>query len=273
MTKAYIALGANVGDRVATLATALARLDALEDVRVAAVSRVYESEAWPDATDPAFANAVAVVETGLEADVLMRLASEIETDLGRQPGPRNAPRPIDLDIILFGDEEWDGPELLVPHPRFLEREFVVRPLLEVDPLVTMPDGGGVPVDQVSAGWITGDLGALPGFEGITRGPAADEPSGGWVEVAESGDSLSSGKFAGMEALLLFERSVLDTEGIPYAWDPYAPELWTSPWGLQRRFRLLVPATHAERARQVLREAIAAPPAPEEGPDEPGADQL
>lgn len=260
MTRAYIGLGANLGDRIATLTAALARIDALEEVRVASVSRVYESEAWPDAADPAFANAVAVVETGLEADVLMRLMEEIETDLGREPGPRNAPRPIDLDLILFGDEEWDSPHMVVPHPRFLEREFVVRPLLEVDPLVSTPDGAGIPVDRILGGWVTGDLGVLPGFEDVTRSPAADAPDGGWVEVAGSGESLASGKFAGMDALLLFERSVLDAEDIPYAWDPYAPELWTSPWGLQRRFKLLVPGPYAERARRVLREASAAPPA-------------
>ncbi|MBE0416678.1 MAG: 2-amino-4-hydroxy-6-hydroxymethyldihydropteridine diphosphokinase [Coriobacteriia bacterium] len=266
MTRAYIGLGANLGERIHTLADALCAIDALPETTVAAVSRVYESESWPDPTSPAYANAVAVVETALEADVLLRLMKEIETDLGRTPGPRNAPRVVDLDIVLFGDEEWEGTELVIPHPRFAEREFVVRPLLEVDPLVTLPDGSPVCDDRVSVGRITGALGTLPGFADLTRGPGDKEPSEEWVEVAEGGAAPGSGQASATDALLLLERSVLEQEGIPYAWDPYAPELWTNPWGFKPRFRLMVPGEHADRARRLLRVVVSAPSAPESYPD-------
>jgi len=263
MTRAYVGLGANLGDRLATIASALRAIDELESTAVVAVSEVYESEAWPDPSAPAYANAVAVVETELSARTLMRLMGEIETVLGRVPDVRNAPRPIDLDLILYGDEEWEGPEVVVPHPRFLEREFVVRPLLEVDPLVTMPDGSAVTADKVAVGRITGVLGMVPGFEDVTRGPAGSGLDEEWVEVAEGGGPPGSGQVPSVDALLLFERSVLDAEGIPYAWDPYPPELWTNPWGLARPFKLLVPEAFAEQARRAIAEAVAAPPAEEE----------
>ncbi len=263
MTRAHVGLGANLGDRLENIAAALRAIDELEDTAVVAVSEVYESEAWPDASAPAFANAVAVVETVLSADTLLRLMGEIETELGRTPEARNAPRPIDLDIILFGDEEWEGPGVIIPHPRFLEREFVVRPLLEVDPLVVMPDGSAVCDDKVAVGRITGTLGMVSGFEDVTRGPAGSGLDEEWVEVAVGDGPPGSGRVPSLDALLLLERSVLDGEGIPYAWDPYPPELWTNPWGLARPFKLLVPEALAERARRAIAEAVAAPPAEEE----------
>lgn len=259
MTRAYVALGGNVGDRLAALASALKLIDDLDDTAVLGVSRVYESEAWPDAGDPAFANAIAVIETGLEADVLLGLLQGIEDALGRERGVRNAPRTIDLDIILFGDEEWDAPALTIPHPRFLEREFVVGPLLEVDPDATLPDGSPVAGVRVSAGRITGVLGLVPGFEDITHGLSGAGADIEWVEVAEGGGSPGSGLVPGADVALSFERTVLEQEHIPYAWDPYPPELWTNPWGLSRPFRLLVPEGLAERARAVLQDALSAPP--------------
>ena len=259
MTRAYIGLGANLGDRLETMAGALKAIDDLEDTAVVAVSEVYESEAWPDASAPPYANAVAVLETGLEADVLLRLMQEIERALGRTPGSENAPRVIDLDLVLFGDEEWTGPDVVIPHPRFEEREFVVRPLLEADPLVSMPDGSPIRVDKVRVGRITGALGLLPGFEDVTQGPPGSELDEEWVEVAEGGGPPGTSQVPSMDALLLLERTVLDQEGIPYAWDPYAPELWTNPWGLTRKIRLMVPEAFEEQARRVLREALSAQP--------------
>lgn len=272
MTRAYVGLGANLGDRLENIAAALRAIDDLEDTAVVAVSEVYESEAWPDPAAPAYANAVAVVETELSADTLLRLMGEIEAALGRAPDARNASRPIDLDIILFGDEEWDGPEVVIPHPRFLERDFVVRPLLEVDPLVVMPDGSAVCDDKVAVGRITGVLGLVPGYEDVTRGPAGSGLDEEWVEVAEGGGPPGSGQAPSVDAALLFERSVLDGEGIPYAWDPYPPELWTNPWGLARPFKLLVPEAFAERARRAIAEANAAPPADEEPDSGPEDDE-
>jgi 2-amino-4-hydroxy-6-hydroxymethyldihydropteridine diphosphokinase len=267
-------MGSNLGERIHTLAAALHAIDELPETAVTAVSRVYESEAWPDPAHPPYANAVAVVETALEADVLLRLMTEIEADIGRTDTERNAPRVIDLDIVLFGDEEWDKPDLVIPHPRFAEREFVVRPLLEVDPLVSMPDGSPVGADRVAVGRITRALGTLPGFEDVTHTVADDVQGGEWVEIAEDGGLIGPGMLPGADALLLLERTVLDQEGIPYAWDPYAPELWTNPWGIKPRFRLLVPAELVDRARAILREVALAPPdygvgsGQDEGDDEP-----
>ncbi|MFU8890849.1 MAG: 2-amino-4-hydroxy-6-hydroxymethyldihydropteridine diphosphokinase [Anaerosomatales bacterium] len=272
MTRAYIGMGSNLGERMHTLAAALHAIDDLPETAVVAVSRVYESEAWPDPASPPYANAVAVVETALEADVLLRLMKEIEATLGRTDAERNAPRVIDLDIVLFGDEEWARPDLVIPHPRFPEREFVVRPLLEVDPLVTMPDGSPVDADQVRVGRITRDLGTLPGFEDVTHAPADTSSEAEWVEVAEGGGLIGPGMVPGADALLLLERTVLDQEGIPYAWDPYAPELWTNPWGLKPRFRLMVPAELVDRARAVLREVALAPPDYEVGSGYEGGEE-
>lgn len=273
MTRAYIGLGANLGERLHTLSEALKRVDDLPETAVVAVSRVYESEPWPDPADPPFANAVAVVETALEADVLLRLMGEIEEALGREPAPANAPRPVDLDIIIFGDEEWTGPELVIPHPRFAEREFVVLPLLEVDPLVTLPDGSPVSAENVRVGRVTRLLGVLPGFADITHARAdAGEAEDEWVVVAEGGDVTVPGQVPGADTLLLLERSVLEQEGIPFSWDPYPPELWTNPWGLKGTFRILVPASLAERARTLLREVLAAPPEPMLSPEDYGGEE-
>ncbi|MDY0087069.1 MAG: 2-amino-4-hydroxy-6-hydroxymethyldihydropteridine diphosphokinase [Coriobacteriia bacterium] len=172
MTRAHIALGANLGDRLTSMASALSRIGELDETVVLAVSRVYESEAWPDADASVFANAVAVVETGLAADALLEALHEIEEALGRERGTPNAPRSIDLDIILFGSEEWDTPALQIPHPRFQEREFVTRPLLEVDARATLPDGSPAAPAAVLVGRIVKELGALPGFEHMTHGPGS-----------------------------------------------------------------------------------------------------
>lgn len=167
MTCAHIALGANLGDRLSSLSSALVRIGEIAQTDVTAVSRVYESEPWPDVSAPAYANCVAVLETTLAADTLLEALHEIEEALGRERSVPNAPRTIDIDIILFGDETWDTPVLQIPHPRFLEREFVMVPLLEVDPRAELPDGSRVESTSVKVGRIMRELGAVPGFEDIT----------------------------------------------------------------------------------------------------------
>ncbi len=269
MVRAYLGLGGNVGDRLETLAAALKAVDDLPSTAVIAVSRVYESEPWPSPDQPAYANAVAVIDTGLEADILLGRLQEIERDLGRISSKRNAPRTVDLDIVLFGDEEWESDVLQVPHPRFAEREFVVVPLLEADPFAALPDGALVSSAEMGVGRITGVLGVLPGFQEVTRvvdgsGTAAaaefreDEE---WVTVAEAMEPPGA-----PDAGLIFKRTILEAEGIPFAWDPYAPEMATSPYGLSSLFRLKVPSSLAERARRVLAESEAAVPAPDDGSD-------
>jgi len=260
MTRVHVALGGNVGERLHTLAEALRAVDVLPGTRVLAVSRVYESESWPDPGQPAYANAVAVVETSLQADEFLRMLKEVERESGREPGPPNAPRPMDLDIVLFGDEEWEGPELTIPHPRLLEREFVVAPLLEVDSEARLPDGTRITTEGVRVGRITAMLGVLPGFAEVTRNLAprtSEHDAEDWVEVAHGGGLM--GRMRAPDPDLIFKRTIIEQEGIPYAWDPYPPDRAANPYGFNPVYRLLVPASQAERARRVLREVQQAPP--------------
>lgn len=161
MTRAVIGMGSNVGDRVAALAAAVAELDRDPAIRVVCVSSVYESEPWGVADQPAFANAVAVLEVDLTARELLLECKRIEAWAGRTAGRRYGPRPLDLDILLFGDQAIDDVELEVPHPRLTERDFVVTPLLEVLPGVTLPDGTRITREAATLGRVTGML-AGPG---------------------------------------------------------------------------------------------------------------
>ncbi len=130
-----IALGANLpsikGTPRDTLHAALASLGA-RGITVERQSGFYQSEAWPNPSDPPFINAVASVRTKLPPSELLRVLHEIEAEFGRKPGPRNAPRPLDLDIIDYeGRIEHGDPEL--PHPRMGTRAFVLVPLGEIAP--------------------------------------------------------------------------------------------------------------------------------------------
>lgn len=134
MTRVFLALGANLGDREASLRAALRRLG--RGCRVQAVSSLYESPAVVlpgQAPGPDYLNAVCEAETELSAPELLKLAKDIERELGRAPGERWGPRPIDIDILLYGDAAVDTPELTVPHPRMAERAFVLAPLAELAP--------------------------------------------------------------------------------------------------------------------------------------------
>jgi 2-amino-4-hydroxy-6-hydroxymethyldihydropteridine diphosphokinase len=130
-TRAYIALGANLGDRAANLARALDALRATPGVRVVAVSRNYETEPVGP-PQPAYLNAAAGLDTELSAPALLERLHEIEREAGRTRGAeRNLPRTLDLDLLLFGGLVMDAPELVVPHPRMHERAFVLEPLAEI----------------------------------------------------------------------------------------------------------------------------------------------
>jgi 2-amino-4-hydroxy-6-hydroxymethyldihydropteridine diphosphokinase len=154
-------MGSNLGDRVGNLVAALGELEAVPGIDVSAVSRVYESEPWGVTDQPAFANAVVAVDTTLGAEALLSACKGIEASLGRLTGVRYGPRAIDLDLLLFGDETVETAGLTVPHPRLLERDFVVTPLLEIESGVTLP--GGVPVtrDDAIHGRVTGILAEWP----------------------------------------------------------------------------------------------------------------
>ena len=129
---AYVGLGANLGEREAALRQALAALGQCPGTRVLRVSPLYGS-APVDAGGPDYLNAVAEVATTLAPEALLQALQAIEQSAGRERPYRNAPRTLDLDILWFGDQVIDTPELTVPHPRMAERAFVLRPLADLAP--------------------------------------------------------------------------------------------------------------------------------------------
>lgn len=128
---AYLALGSNIGDRAGNLRRALELLEGA-DIAVEAVSSVWETPPMPE-DQPWYLNAVARVRTDASPHDLLRTAKHIERQLGRQPGRRWGPRPIDVDILFYGDERVSTPELTVPHAGVAQRAFVLAPLSEVAP--------------------------------------------------------------------------------------------------------------------------------------------
>ena len=138
-SEAYIALGANLGDRERNIRDAVARLKATPGIEEVTVSSLLENPAVGGPTgSPAFLNSAAVVRTTLSPQDLLRRMLEIERDMGRSRRQRWEPRPIDLDLILYGDRVIDTPELKVPHPRMHERLFVLQPLAEIAPDAVHP---------------------------------------------------------------------------------------------------------------------------------------
>ncbi len=131
--RAYVGLGANLGaDLLATLGRAAAALAALPRTRVAALSSAWRS-APVDAGGPDFLNAVVALDTELAPLALLDALQAVETAHGRERSYRNAPRTLDLDLLMHGDARLDTPRLVLPHPRLHERAFVLRPLLEIAP--------------------------------------------------------------------------------------------------------------------------------------------
>ncbi len=138
MVKAFIGLGANLGDREAAIRRAADRM------RATRLSSIRETEPWGYADQPSFMNAVAEIETGLTPRALLDRLLEIELELGRtRDGPRYGPRTIDLDLLLYGDEVVDEPGLTVPHPRLHERLFMLEPLFELEPGLVVPGRGAL----------------------------------------------------------------------------------------------------------------------------------
>ncbi len=137
---AYLGLGSNLGDRLATLQRAADLLDAEPGVTLVASSRVWETDPIGGPPQPDYLNVVLRIETDLTAHELLAAGQRVEASLGRVREVRWGPRTIDVDIELFGDETVDDPDLTIPHPRMLERAFVVLPLLELEPDPVLPDG-------------------------------------------------------------------------------------------------------------------------------------
>ncbi len=136
MPTAFLALGSNLGDRLANLRAALAALT--PDVRVTARSHVYETPAWGYEDQPPFLNMVVQGETGLPPAALLDRLKQLESELGRKPSFRWGPRLIDIDILFYDDLVVATPELSLPHPRLEARAFILVPLADVAPEFTHP---------------------------------------------------------------------------------------------------------------------------------------
>jgi 2-amino-4-hydroxy-6-hydroxymethyldihydropteridine diphosphokinase len=137
---AYLGIGANLGDALANVDDALARLARLPHSALLAQSSKYRT-APIDSSGDDYINAVACIDTAMLAPQLLDALHEIELAHGRERPYRNAPRTLDLDILLYGDQCIDSPQLHVPHPRMLSRAFVLVPLLEIAPEVAIPGHG------------------------------------------------------------------------------------------------------------------------------------
>ncbi len=141
MKRAFIALGSNLGNREAYLTSAVDQIAALPDVCLVARSAIYETEPLGLKKQPAFLNAVIEIETGLEAEVLLRHLLAIEAKHGRRRTFKWGPRTLDLDILLYGDQIIRSERLSVPHPRLSERRFVLVPLADLAPNRIVPGLG------------------------------------------------------------------------------------------------------------------------------------
>ena len=140
-TKAFIGLGANLGDPEAQVRRAFAALTELPGTRLLAASSLYRSAPVAYTVQPDFVNAVAQIETRLGAEALLRELLATEARFGRVRQFPNAPRTLDLDLLLYGDRVIAEPGLVVPHPRMHERAFVLAPLAEIAPDSVIPGKG------------------------------------------------------------------------------------------------------------------------------------
>jgi len=127
----YIGIGSNLGDREKYIKNAIEKLKETEGVEVKKISSIYETEPVGGPEQGKYLNGVIEIETWLEPGNLMTKLQKIEEQSGRIRSVKNAPRTIDLDILLYGDKKIDEPGLKIPHPRMYERAFVMKPLKEI----------------------------------------------------------------------------------------------------------------------------------------------
>ena len=145
MTRTFVGLGSNLGDREGTLRAAVGRLRGLPETGVVRVSTLRDTEPVGYREQPRFLNGVVELETTLPPRALLVALLELEEAFGRDRGtvPPQGPRTLDLDLLLYGQDRIDEPGLQVPHPRLHERRFVLVPLAELDPALEVPGKGPV----------------------------------------------------------------------------------------------------------------------------------
>lgn len=140
MARAFLSLGSNLGDRAATLDTALRALEASGDIQILRRSSLYETAPVGKTDQPEFYNLVVEIETALSPEALLDRCQEVERALGRLRTERWGPRTVDLDVLLYDRIRVTTERLVVPHPEMLRRRFVLEPLLEIAPDAVLPDG-------------------------------------------------------------------------------------------------------------------------------------
>lgn len=134
-------MGSNLGDRQESLLTALRLLDGMKGMKIGEVSSVYETEPWGVLDQPSFLNMVVVARTSRDPRGVLDACQEVEREMGRVRERKWGPRIIDVDILLYDDIQLEQEDLVIPHPRMLEREFVLVPLLELRPEISLPGVG------------------------------------------------------------------------------------------------------------------------------------
>ncbi|AEF93054.1 2-amino-4-hydroxy-6-hydroxymethyldihydropteridine pyrophosphokinase [Desulfotomaculum nigrificans CO-1-SRB] len=143
VTLCYIGLGSNMGDRQGYIRAALQRLDQQPEIKLLRVASLYETAPWGNTNQQWFLNTVAELDTTLSPQELLQVLLAIESELGRVRVEHWGPRTIDLDLLLYGQEEINLPQLVVPHPRMTERAFVLVPLAELCPDMVLREGQSV----------------------------------------------------------------------------------------------------------------------------------
>lgn len=136
---AYLSIGSNMGNRLKAFQRAIQLLDKINAIRVVASSSIYETDPVGYTNQACFLNAVIKISTSLQPEDLLQTCLLIEKKLGRKREIRWGPRTLDLDILLYNQENIETESLIVPHPRIQERAFVIIPLMELDPNIKLPN--------------------------------------------------------------------------------------------------------------------------------------